>query len=94
MNYRNAKDILPADLLKQVQEYVRGEQIYIPQPPEVKRKWGQKSGSRQALTFRNKSIQDKHKEGASLTELAELFCLSVESIRKIVYQSKKGQDNG
>ena len=30
MNYRNAQDIFPENLLKQIQRYVSGETIYIP----------------------------------------------------------------
>jgi len=93
MSYKNAKDILPPDLLKQVQKYICGEQVYIPQPHEVKRKWGQKTGTRAMLSFRNKEIQDKHKQGASMDELADLFCLSLESIRKIIYQGRE-KENG
>ncbi len=30
MKYKNAKDIFPENLLKQIQRYVSGEIIYIP----------------------------------------------------------------
>lgn len=37
MKYRNAQDILPDKLLKELQQYVSGETIYIPNAHKVKR---------------------------------------------------------
>ncbi len=88
MSYKNARDLLPPKLLEEVQKYVQGEQIYIPQKESVKRKWGAKSGARQQITFRNREIIKKFKDGHSIEQLAELFCLSDETVRKIVYSGK------
>lgn len=89
MNYKNAKDIFPPELLKEIQNYVHGERIYIPQLDNVRTNWGNKSGSRQEITFRNNEILEKYRDGLNMDELAELFCLSSESIRKIVYRNLK-----
>ena len=43
MGYRNAQDIFPEGLLKQIQRYVAGETIYIPAGDERKA-WGETSG--------------------------------------------------
>ena len=93
MNYKNAKDILPPELLKEIQNYVQGERIYIPQLENVRTTWGKKSGSRREITFRNNEILNKYKEGMTMDELAELFCLSNESIRKIIYKNLKKENN-
>lgn len=93
MNYKNAKDIFPPELLQEIQNYVQGERIYIPQLENMRVTWGKKSGSRQEITFRNKEILEKYKDGLTMDELAELFCLSIESIRKIVYKSLKDTNN-
>jgi len=45
MKYRNASDILPDELLKEVQKYTSGETLYIPSSKERK-KWGHGSGAR------------------------------------------------
>ena len=89
MNYKNAKDIFPPELLREMQNYVQGERIYIPQLDNVRVTWGVKSGSHQEITFRNSEIHKKYKEGLKIEELAEIFCLSSESIRKIVYKNLK-----
>ncbi len=44
MKYENAKDILPASLLKEVQKYAEGKVIYIPKCEKTKG-WGEASQS-------------------------------------------------
>lgn len=39
MRYLNASDILPDELLREIQKYTQGEAIYIPREQE-RRKWG------------------------------------------------------
>ncbi len=85
MKYRNASDILPDELLKEVQKYVSGETLYIPGNMERK-KWGHGSGARSFYKQRNEEIKNKYFHGTSIYELAEEYCLSVETIRKIVYK--------
>jgi Mor family transcriptional regulator len=93
LNYKNAKDILPPELLREIQNYVQGERIYIPQLDNVRVTWGSKSGSHQEITFRNAEILSKYKDGLNIDELSEIFCLSTESIRKIVYKNLKEEKN-
>ncbi|MDP4087778.1 MAG: CD3324 family protein [Bacillota bacterium] len=93
MSYKNAKDIFPPELLSEIQNYVQGERIYIPQLDNVRSAWGTKSGSHQEITFRNAEILKKYKEGLRIEELSEIFCLSSESIRKIVYKNLKEEKN-
>lgn len=89
MGYKNAKDILPPKLLAELQNYVQGETIYIPQKEDKRANWGRKSGAREVISFRNKEIFEKYNEGLTIEELTELFCLSHESIRKIIYKLKR-----
>lgn len=55
MKYENAKEILPAQLLAEVQKYVGGKLLYIPVENESK-SWGEASGYRQKLLKRNYMI--------------------------------------
>ena len=87
MKYENAKDILPASLLEEVQKYAEGKVIYIPKSSKPKG-WGEASGNRERLNKRNVSICSRYSAGASIFELAEEFFLSPESIKKIVYGKK------
>lgn len=84
MKYKNAKEILPDKLLKELQLYVSGETLYIPNA-EKKKQWGEASGARSFYKERNEKIRKKHKEGKKIDELADEYNLSLDAIRKIIY---------
>ena len=85
MKYRNASDILPDRLLRELQKYAPGETLYIPSP-EKRRPWGERSGTRTFYAQRNGDIRRKYFQGARLEELAEEYARSPETVRKIVYK--------
>ncbi|MCL2815783.1 MAG: CD3324 family protein [Oscillospiraceae bacterium] len=84
MGYTNAKEILPAYLLEEIQRYVKGEIIYIPKQNEEKIKWGIKNGSRKKYDKRNSDIKALKNGGMTIDEIARTYYLSADSIRKIV----------
>jgi Mor family transcriptional regulator len=88
MKYLKAEDIFPKELLREVQKYVHGETVYIPNPEGLRKKWGENSGSRQFLNQRNHEIRKKFSEGVTIAQLTDQFCLSTDSIKKIVYSKK------
>ena len=85
MRYRNASEIFPDELLKEIQKYSSGELIYIPEKSE-KKEWGAKSGARNYYVERNAEIRRKHREGKTILELAEEYGLSRDTIRRILYR--------
>ncbi|CAN7504946.1 CD3324 family protein [Paenibacillus sp. LjRoot153] len=85
MKYISAETVLPDDLLKEIQKYVQGRMVYIPNSEGSRKKWGEKSGNRNYLNLRNVQIREKFNEGATIDQLSELFSLSHDSIKKIVY---------
>ncbi len=85
MRYRNASDIFPDRLLKEIQKYSTGELIYIPERSE-KKQWGERSGARDYYVRRNAEIRRKYREGKSILELAEEYGLSRDTIRRILYR--------
>lgn len=89
MKYVNADVVLPQQLLQEVQKYMQGGMLYIPKPEGQHKRWGESSGGRSYLEARNRSIREHYASGLSVTELAEQFCLSADSIKKIVYGSKQ-----
>lgn len=88
MNYIKADVVFPEDLLKEIQKYVHGEFIYIPNPAGARKGWGECSGSRKHLDQRNKDIRENFREGFTIDQLSDKYCLSYDSIRKIVYSNK------
>ncbi|MEY8417579.1 CD3324 family protein [Tissierella praeacuta] len=89
MKYVRIDRILPDDLVKEIQKYVQGEYIYIPSLPEKRKRWGEKSKSRDYLKARNEKILKLYMGGQSISSLAEEFFLSESSIKKIVYKKDK-----
>ena len=88
MRYVNAHEILPEELLLEVQKYVQGDLIYIPKPENERIRWGSLSGERQRLQKRNEQIKIHYQNGVALPQLAEQYHLSIETIKKIIYKKK------
>jgi len=86
VRYRNATDIFPDELLKEIQKYSEGELIYVPRAEERKQ-WGSNSGARSYYIERNAQIRKKHEqEGMKIGELASEYSLSTDTIRRILYK--------
>lgn len=90
MNYTNGKDIFPSELLDLIQDYTQGKYVYIPKREDNKEKWGTKTSYRKELKTRNSHIYTKYLTGLSLKQLSDKYCLSVKSIRRIIFDKRKG----
>ena len=93
MNYKNAKNVLPEKLLKEIQKYIEGELLYIPHSTARRRAWGERSGSKEIYNLRNKEIISLKNKGRSVSEIAENFCLSEDTVRKIIASSKLSEES-
>ena len=85
MGYTNAGFVLPDALIREIQRYVNGTSLYIPQ---VKRKDPRLNPYRLEIGDRNREIYRRFLEGSSVTELSERFFLSEKSIYRILSQMK------
>lgn len=88
MNYKKGTEVLPARLLKEIQDYVEGSLVYIPKKSS-KAGWGCVSGARRSIDQRNRRIVSSFERGETITALAEQFHLSEDTIKKIVYGKKQ-----
>jgi hypothetical protein len=89
MSYINADELLPPDLLREVQSYVQGSLVYIPREDGEKRlSWGARSGARANFDQRNAEIRASKAQGRKIDELADDYGLSSGGIRKILYGNK------
>jgi len=84
MKYKNAADILPEELLRELQKYAAGEIVYVPSS-DRRKKWGEGSGARQFYAERNEKIRLEYNHGMDVEDLAEFYNLSIDTIRKIVF---------
>ncbi len=65
MKYKNAAEILPPELLQEVQCYIEGELLYIPRS-NSKQEWGAVSGSKKFYLERNYQIKELFHNGKSV----------------------------
>ena len=88
MAYRNAQEVFPEGLLRQIQRYVSGETIYVP-AREEKKAWGETSGYQQYIRERNRDIRAAFAQGVGIEQLMDKYALSYDSIKRIVYSRKE-----
>ncbi|WP_438444470.1 CD3324 family protein [Gorillibacterium sp. sgz5001074] len=88
MSYKNGKDVLPPSLLKQLQDYIQGEIIYIPKREQKRAGWGENNGTRMIIEQRNMEIYGRYKDGSTILELIQMYHLSEDSIRKIIVKTR------
>ena len=86
MKYIKADSVLPIALVEELQSYIQGGYIYVPSSKDSKKKWGELSGCRYEIEQRNRKIRKDYQQGKSVDELADIYYLSVHSIRKIIYE--------
>ena len=84
MSYIKAEEILPQELIRQIQEYVDGVYIYIPRKPGTRHSWGQKTDYKAELKLRNDRIRSDYAAGTSVVALSCKYHLSEKSIRRIL----------
>jgi Mor family transcriptional regulator len=84
VSYIKAEEILPEELIRQIQEYADGVYIYIPRKPGTRHAWGQETDYKAELKIRNDRIRSEHAAGVSVTALSCKYHLSEKSIRRIL----------
>lgn len=89
MDYKKAEQLLPAELLKTVQEYADGMYLYIPRKQSNRKKWGEVKNTRNLFTERNREIYRKYKSGVSVLRLSDYYNLSDKAVYKILRQQKQ-----
>ena len=89
MSYKKADELLPAELVRQIQQYVDGTSIYIPRREDNRRHWGCSTNFKAELTLRNQAICREYAAGASTAMLAAKYHLSKKHIQRIVREEQK-----
>ena len=79
MAYRNARDVLPEDVLQIVQRYAAGDCLYIPRDRHLRR-------PSDALKPRNEAIRQAYRQGQTVRELSRKYYLSTQAIYKILHR--------
>lgn len=93
MSYVNADNVLPPELVQEIQKYLDGQLVYIPRKNDNSLSWGQKSGTRDKLAERNRAIVRRYYSGESIAELSEVYYLSTKRIRGIIHEYESSNRN-
>ena len=88
MKYRNAAELLPNQLLQELQKYVQGKMLYVPKL--MRKSWGVDTGAKSFYSIRNSDIRKQFSHGVELVKLSEDYSISEDAVKKIIY--KKGGD--
>ncbi|MBO5353224.1 MAG: hypothetical protein J6J42_11400 [Lachnospiraceae bacterium] len=86
MSYINATIVLPKELVKEIQKYVNGINLYIPKLPETTCSC---SSYKLEISKRNQEIYEMFLRGEKVSELAAKYFLSEKSIYRILSEEKK-----
>lgn len=88
MKYVNAKDILPGELLSEIQKYTQGGYLYIPRENGCKAK--RQTDYKAELLKRNGRMYLMHLEGRTNGQLGSIFHMSESSVRRIIAKERAG----
>ena len=86
--YVNAYEILPRELLEEVQQFAEGQLVYIPNKTGTRRAWGENTETQSLVKARNEKIMKDRISGMSVPELTLKYHLSESTVQKIVYKNK------
>ncbi|MBQ6886592.1 MAG: hypothetical protein IJN54_03655 [Lachnospiraceae bacterium] len=89
MGYMRAEEILPMEIIELIQQYVDGENIYIPRKANKRKVWGAGTQIRRELMERNEAIYADYLKGIKVVDLACKYYLSEKSIQRIVKGMKE-----
>ena len=89
MNYISAKDVLPMEIIRQIQSYVDGQIIYIPKSEPKKKGRKVDTLAKRELSIRNTNIYMEYISGLSIKQLSQKYFLVEKSIQRIIRQESK-----
>ncbi len=90
MKYKNAGEIIPSELIEEIQKYIQGEFVYIPK--KDKQVCKADTEYKIELAKRNARIYTMHLEGICNERLAKNFSLAQSSIRRIIIEQRKSYE--
>ena len=88
MSYIKAESVLPQNIIEIIQQYIDGENIYIPKKSTCRAGWGEKWGAKKELKQRDVLIYRDYLDGEKVSVIAERNFLSEKSIWRIIRKMK------
>lgn len=92
MKYINAKEVLPEELVRILQDYVQGCYLYIPKEEQQQVKDADQTKYGIELEKRDRHIYERYLEGWGVRPIADKYHLSESSVRRIVSKQRQQFD--
>lgn len=89
MGYKRAEEVLPIEIIEIIQQYIDGENIYIPRKEAKRAAWGSHTSTRRELACRNQNIYKDYCAGMKIAQIAAKYFLSEKSIQRIVREMRQ-----
>lgn len=89
MRYCKASDVLPAELIEEIQKYIDGQYLYIPRRQQSRRSWGENTHTRAEVRQRNRQMMQERAEGATIRTLAERYFLAEKTVQAILRRMRE-----
>ena len=83
MSYIKAEEVLPQNVIAMIQQYIDGQNIYIPKKNNSRAEWGEKTGIKTELEIRNRSIYDDYLLGLNTESLAINIVCPIKAYREL-----------
>ena len=84
MSYKKAEEVLPIEIIEMIQQYIEGENSYIPRKANKRLEWGTNTDTRNEIRDRNDRIYREYSQGVTMQELSVRYFLSSKSIQRII----------
>ena len=84
MSYKKAEEVLPIEIIEMIQQYIEGENSYIPRKANKRLEWGTNTDTRNEIRDRNDRIYLEYSQGVTMQELSVRYFLSSKSIQRII----------
>ena len=81
-------ELYPQNIIKIIQQYIDGENIYIPKKDGSRVSWGEKTGTKIELYHRNSLIYQDYLNGETVAALASRYYLSDKTIQRIIREMR------
>ena len=94
MGYRKAADVLPKQLIAEIQKYIDGEMLYIPRKCEEHSRWERKAEPEKAWSCETDAFWRSIAPGKPFLISRKIIFLSVKSIQRILREKIPPEGKG
>ena len=89
MGYIKAEEILPKELIEEIQNHIEGKSIYIPKREGTRQDWGTSTLTRRELEERNRAICQEFSQGSKVVSWQQSIVCQKKAYREYYERGKR-----